>query len=1623
MKTNISSQAVAPTNDIQALARRNAQLHTAAEVARAASSIQDLQTLIQQTVTLVQEQFGFYYVGLFLLDEAGEQAVLRAGTGEAGDRMLAEGHCLSIGDESMIGWCIAHRRARIALDVEKDAVHFKNPHLPEARSELALPLIFQDQPIGALTVQSEKEGAFTAEDIKVLGTLANQLAVAIENARLQESLKRSQEYFRALTENTQDVFLVLDAEGITRYVSPVMEHVLGYDAAERLNRDPLELVHPEDVPTARAALTKLYRHPEDPVTFSIRAQHKDGKWRLLEVAARNCLADPAVEGIILHYQDITVRHAATQAVLQRNRDLEMLNTIAATLNHTLNISQLLEGTLEHLTKLFKLRSAWVFLYNNQNGSFQMAAARGLPPELMADLEQRKTPCSCQLALLGGTLGSSVNILDCQRLQENPVQGLRIHASIPLYDGEQQIGIINLAAENSLSFTPEHLRLLTTIGHQVSVAVTRAQLHEQAKARHINEQNALLRLSQSLLDTRTSQGVLEIAVKEAAHSLRAELAIITLLDSEKAHFSIVAQHGWPTDGWKEVHHVPVDDSTDMGRAILARRAVAIPDARQQPDNRAPYPVSALGVVARLIVPMLMDGHPLGALVVNERQPRVWSEDDIRLLSLIANETAQALERARLAETEQRREAIIEAVNFAASAFLHSTWWEKDIQAVLTRLGEAAEADRVYIFQNHRRADGELLTSQRYEWVRDGIQPQIDHPDLQDFPFSQNLPRWVETLRQGKMVSGAVYTLPPDERAILEAQSILSLAIAPIFVEEHLWGFIGFDDCTRERRWSIVEADALLAAANTLGVAIQRHTQERFLNTLNDITLTTLNASSAEDALTALVHRLKEVFQTESIAIATWDEANRLLTPIATTLPPEEYAEKELPLYLKQGETSLTEIVLRSGHAIVLEDLQNSEQIAARARAQVPSLHGMLGLPLIANERPLGALLVGYPQPRNFTKAEIARGEQAAAQLALAIAKTRLDEQIRQHADELEARVAARTSELQTANRQLYILNTIAQRIATTLEMDDLLQTVADLIRDELLYYFVAIGLLEGDEIVFKVAAGGEHPLVPKLRLHIPDEGLSGWVAAQRRLLNVPDISQEPRYYSSSVSTRARSALVVPIQSQERFFGVLSIDSDVQRAFGESEEQLFSAIAHQLALALENARSFAEAKKQRDEAQHAAELLFEQSNHVVGMNRIVSSLMGAATLRDAAQVLISGLKHEFRVTKSALWITDLCVETEAPPRLILAAQAGINLPPEESIRPGDNTEPLFQAWKRGKRIWRTGYTGETYCDQVFDRWLMHPVQVQERTLAMLVVEDDSIDADTLQMLLNQAALGLAAARAHERLQQQANALDNANRELQRATQAKTEFINRMSHELRTPLNAIMGFANLLRRKRTGPLNEKQVRFVDNILESADHQLALVNDVLDLAKVEAGKLSLHTQHIPVLEVITSAINLVQNQAAERELQLVSKLPREDIVVQADPVRLRQIVLNLLTNAIKFTPKGGEICVQYAIVDELPETAPPAVIQAHNFPALLLSVRDTGIGIAPQDFEKVFSEFEQIESPLNRAHEGTGLGLALTRQLVHLHAGSIWFESEIKKGTTFFVTLPLTGNSPPTDKAPAHR
>jgi signal transduction histidine kinase len=258
--------------------------------------------------------------------------------------------------------------------------------------------------------------------------------------------------------------------------------------------------------------------------------------------------------------------------------------------------------------------------------------------------------------------------------------------------------------------------------------------------------------------------------------------------------------------------------------------------------------------------------------------------------------------------------------------------------------------------------------------------------------------------------------------------------------------------------------------------------------------------------------------------------------------------------------------------------------------------------------------------------------------------------------------------------------------------------------------------------------------------------------------------------------------------------------------------------------------------------------------------------------------------------------------------------------------------------------------------------------------------------LQTFATQSALAIQNARLFREIEDKSRQIEAANRH-------KSEFLANMSHELRTPLNAIIGFSEVLGERMFGELNEKQAEYTEDILSSGRHLLSLINDILDLSKVEAGKMEVELAKFDLPMAIENALTLIRERAVRHGITLSRTVDERLGDFVADERKVKQVLLNLLSNAVKFTSEGGRIEVNARMSDGSVE----------------ISVSDTGIGIAAEDQEAIFEEFRQVGTDYSHKREGTGLGLTLTKKFVEMHGGKIWVKSDLGKGSIFTFTLPI--------------
>lgn len=368
---------------------------------------------------------------------------------------------------------------------------------------------------------------------------------------------------------------------------------------------------------------------------------------------------------------------------------------------------------------------------------------------------------------------------------------------------------------------------------------------------------------------------------------------------------------------------------------------------------------------------------------------------------------------------------------------------------------------------------------------------------------------------------------------------------------------------------------------------------------------------------------------------------------------------------------------------------------------------------------------------------------------------------------------------------------------------------------------------------------------------------------------------------------------------------------------------------------------------------------------------------------------------------------------PPAFSPLAQRGaapiLKSPPAVEDGPGTGDRRLTRAWEGGPAEVARVIPAGTGGGAVVRRVVLVPVRAGGETLALLrlytpvhglFLHDDLL---MLQALAAHAGSRMLNARAFQRERQVSATLRDANHALEAASAAKSDFLSGMSHELRTPLNAIIGFSDLMLQTRSENLTDRQRRYVQNILDSGQHLLEIVNDVLDIAKADASRLEMHPAPVKLGRVLAAALSLVRPQAEAAGLTLEDAADGQ-VVVWADELRLRQVLLNLLSNAVKFTPAGGQVAIHSEQRGEMLE----------------VSVSDTGIGIDAQHLSAVFDEFVQVSHGTDRAYEGTGLGLPLVRRLITAMGGGVRVDSTPGAGSVFTVWIPVAPAHPRDDSLP---
>jgi two-component system, NtrC family, sensor kinase len=958
-----------------------------------------------------------------------------------------------------------------------------------------------------------------------------------------------------------------------------------------------------------------------------------------------------------------------------------------------------------------------------------------------------------------------------------------------------------------------------------------------------------------------------------------------------------------------------------------------------------------------------------------------DEDARVRDL---EKGLAEARQREAEAQEQLEATAEILRIIGSSPGDAQPVFDAIAVNALRLCDAKGAVVV-------RYDGTLLHVAAHHNVNPDA---VDHLQRQ-FPRAPD-----RRLPMGRAVlDGAVVHAPDLQGSVEFSESVArqfgagSQILIPLLRQGRAIGAIGISRQRRgpfsERQIALLQTFADQAVIAIENVRLFNETKEALEQQTATSDILRVISSSPTDiqpVVDSIAAKALDLCQAKTGAVFRFD--GELIHVVAANSFSPEAVEAHRQTYpIPPGRGGATARAILSGAVVYIPDIREDPEYEHQALATATDYLSALSVPMLHEGEPIGAITVTKAESGAFSQRQIELLQTFADQAVIAIENVRLFK-------ELEAR-----------NRDLTATSQILQVISTSPTdvqpvFDTIVQSAVRLCDG--LHGFV--GRFDG-ELIHIAAHYNYTPealqMMQRMYPRPPDrKQAAGRTILTGDIVNIDDLQADPEYATDlAVAGGWRGILSVPMLREGKPIGTIGVIRGRPGLFSDAQVELLKTFADQAVIAIENVRLFTELQEKNQaltQAYAQVSEALEQQTATSEILRVISSSptdvqpVFDAIARSAVRLLGGFSGVVTRVVGDHLHLAAL---TSTDPSGDAAQKASWPRPLTGTTLHSQvitALAPRFSTDIEADRSWTPTDLARART-RGFRSIVIVPLLREGRAIGTMSVTRRSpgpfADGQValLQTFADQAAIAIENVRLFKEL-------EAANRELAAASQHKSEFLANMSHELRTPLNAIIGFSEVLAEKMFGELNEKQEEYSKDIHASGQHLLSLINDILDLSKIEAGRMELEVSEFHLPFALDSALTLVRERAGRRGLALQINVDERLGQIPADERKVRQVVLNLLSNAIKFTPEGGRIEVRATPQDGLVE----------------VSVSDTGVGIAPEDQEAVFEEFRQVGTA-DKKVEGTGLGLTLCRKFVELHGGRIWVKSQLGAGSTFTFTLPV--------------
>ena len=681
-----------------------------------------------------------------------------------------------------------------------------------------------------------------------------------------------------------------------------------------------------------------------------------------------------------------------------------------------------------------------------------------------------------------------------------------------------------------------------------------------------------------------------------------------------------------------------------------------------------------------------------------------------------------------------------------------------------------------------------------------------------------------------------------------------------------------------------------------------------------------------------------------------------------------------------ETGATRAIL-TGTTVEIPDVLRDPEYVTSVQALAGDFRSILAIPLMRKGYPIGAVTVGRPEAGSFPDKQKLLLQTFADQAVIAIENARLFNETKE------------ALEQQTATSE--ILRVISQSPTDVQPVFDAIAYAAMKLCGG---NFATVVRFDGELVHMAALASTWKPEeADAIRRFYPAppnrETVASRAVLTRSIVTIPDVQEDAEYVIRDVARSAgyQSAVGVPLMLHDAPIGAIGVGRPQPGDFPKRQIRLLETFADQAVIAIENVRLFTELEARTvDLTRSVRELkalgeVGQAVSSTLDLEAVLRTIVSRATQLagvDGGSIYeYDADREEFYVRATEGLPDDLVDVMRARPIRKGEGLLGRMAISGEPLEIPDIADPRAYESRVRQKLIRLGYRSLLAVPLLRENHILGGLAVNRKHAGAF----DPKVVDLLKTFATQSALAIQNARLFREIEYKS-------RELETASRHKSEFLANMSHELRTPLNAIIGFSEVLSERMFGDINDKQAEYLADILESGRHLLSLINDILDLSKIEAGRMELERTDFDLPSAISNTLSLVRERAQRRGITLERTLDERLEMIRADERKVKQVLLNLISNALKFTPDGGRIEVRAAMKNG----------------AVEMSVTDTGVGIAPEDQEAVFEEFRQVGTASKKV-EGTGLGLAISRKFIELHGGRIWVTSQVGIGSTFTFTLPL--------------